>query len=222
VRTTVFGPAGIEDQIRTDIDLLLKVPQGDLEKLCDWLAATPKPIPLAWSDIAEIVQFLSLEPREANRVLTVLRYLLTNSRAFRLTSDGVRTDIEAAGYKHDEAERVIALLTKLEGVKERVYRSAMRRGYEIKGLPTLDDVNMMWDIRPMFEEFAYDRDPEGQSYEKFVGHTNVLILELLASRETNEQVSVTFQLSEDEFDKLSRAIDRAKRQLEIAKREMAL
>jgi hypothetical protein len=88
------------------------------------------------------------------------------------------------------------------------------------GLPTIDDLNLVWDIRPIFEEPAFAPEPSAQGYEKLVSTTSLLILEISATREDGQGESKTYQLSEDDFDRLFESLKKARRQLEIIKKTL--
>lgn len=222
MRTRLFGAGGIEDDVKRDLDVLVALPQRDIDHLGRWLSETRKPIPFTWSDIGELIEGTSLAPRTANQMLTLLRYLLTNWRTFGLTLDDVRNDLAAVGYREQDLDKIIGLLKSLEASKEMIYKSALKSSYEMAALPTVDDINAVWDLRPMFAEFAYDAEPIGSAYEDLVGSTYVFLLEILASRENGKRESVTYQLSEDDFERLSDTLNRARRQLEIIKKRAIL
>jgi len=218
LKTKLFGSGGIEDGLKKDLGILLETPDEDLGRIATWLLETPRPIPLTWSDIAELVEGTSLDPRTANRVLVVLRYLLTNWRTYDLTLDEIQSDLKAVGYSDPEVAKVTGFLSKLKDARERVFKSAVRRTFETRGAPTIDDVNLMWDVRPMFQGPAYDVEPQGKAFENLVGHTHLLILEITGSSQNGIQESRTYQLSEDDFDRFCLAFERAKKQLEIVKK----
>jgi hypothetical protein len=222
VKTRLFGTGGIDDEVKADLDNLAGLPQKDIDHLGRWLSETRTPIPFAWSDIGELIEGTSLNPKTANRALTLLRYLLTNWRTFGLTIDDVKSDIGSLAYKEADAKKILGLLEKLEPSKELIYKSALKNSYEVTALPTVDDINAVWDLRPMFAEFAYDAEPIGSAYEELVGSTYVFLLEILASREDRKKESVTYQLSEDDFDRLLETLNRARKQLEIIKKRAIL
>ncbi len=222
MKTKLFGTSGIDPDIKRDLDALAELPQQDVDFLGRWLLASRKPIPFTWSEIEDLVNGTSLDPKAANRILTLLRYLLTNWRAYALTMEDVKNGLSSVGYPPPELSKIAGLLESLESIKEFVYKAAVKSSYEVTALPTVDDINVVWDIRPMFAEFAYDPEPQGSAYEELVGSTYLFLLEILASREDRKQESVTYQLSEDDFDRLLETLHKAKKQLEIIKKKAIL
>jgi hypothetical protein len=221
VATKVFGSGGIEEQARKDIDELLSLPQKAVDYIARWIIESKNPIPFTWSDIQQIVEGTSLEPRVVDRVLILLRHLLSNWRIYGLTLDEIKGDLSAFGYTQEQVNRLGDLLAQLQDAKERVYRAGLKRSFEITAVPTIDDVNIVWDLRPVFEEFAYETEPRNNSYENLVTNTYVLLFEILASREDGDnKESATFQLSEDDFERLFRAFEKARRQLEVIKKKL--
>lgn len=221
MKTRLFGSGGIEDVTRQDLSLLIGLPPADVERFITWLSEPSRPIPYTWSEVDQLAEGTTLDVRGANRVLVLLRFLLTNWRASDLSEGDIRADLRAVGYEEADVEKVASFLLKLEGARERVYRAYVKRAHEVRGLPTIDDVNMFWDIRPVFESSAYDTEPESKAYESLVGRTHVLILEVISSPETGVQKSLAYQLSEDDFERLSQAFERAKRQLDVVKKSFA-
>jgi len=220
VATKIFGAGGIEDQARKDIDELLSVPQEDLGRIVRWIVDSKDPIPFTWCDIQQIVEGTSLQPRVVDRVLVLIRSLLANWRTYGLTLEDIKRDLAAFGYKKDQVDRVVNLLAQVENAKERVYRAGLKRSYELTALPTIDDINIVWDLRPIFEEFAYDTEPLDNAYENLVTNTYVLLFEIFASRKNGLRQSATYQLSEDDFERLCKAFEKARRQLEIIKKKV--
>lgn len=220
--TRIFGSSGIEEQARKDIDTLLSLPQKDADHIVRWLTESKEPLPLSWSEIHRIVENTSLEPSVVDRVLILLRHLLSNWRTFGLTLEDIKKDLASFGYNEEQVNRIGGILHQLQDAKERVYRALLKRSYEVAGLPTIDDVNIVWDLRPVFEEFAYDTEPISNSYENLVSSSYVLLLEVLASRENGHRESATYQLSEEDFERLLGALEKARRQLEIIKKKLLI
>jgi len=222
LKTKLFGSTGLEDETREDLAVLLESEQSDLDRLASWLTQSAHTIPLAWSEIEEMVEGTSFDASTANQALLVTRFLLSRWCSLELTLPEISADLIKVGYSDKEAQKLVSFLAKLQDVRERVYRSAMKRGHEIRGLPTIDDLNLVWDIRPVFQDYAYDSPPGDSAYERIVTHTYTLIAEILASRENGEQESVSIQLSEDDLERLMQALQRSKKQLEVAKKHFGL
>lgn len=157
--TRIFGSGGIEDQARKDIDQLLSLQQKDIDHIARWIVESKDPIPLTWSDVEQLTEGTSLEPRVVDRVLVLLRSFLTNWRTYGLTLEDIKADLASFGYNKEQVDRVGAVLGQIENAKERVYRAGAKRTFELTALPTIDDINVVWDLRPVFEEFAYDIEP---------------------------------------------------------------
>jgi hypothetical protein len=221
LKPSLFGPGGLEREMRQDFDVFFAMTEADKDKFASWLSETSRPIPLSWSEIEQLADGTSLQPGAADRVLVLLRFLLTNWKTTDLSLEEIEADLVSTDFSKEQARKVTEFISKLKDVRERVYRSSLKRSYEIYGLPTIDDINLFWDIRPIFQSSAYDSDPDARGCENLITHTNVLIVEIQASPERGQQISSAFQLSEDEFGRLSLAFERVKRQLEIVKKKFA-
>jgi hypothetical protein len=116
-------------------------------------------------------------------------------------------------------DKLVRFFSTLESVKGKVHKSLLKNVYEKIGLPTVDDMNIVWDLRPVFEELAYVTGPETDRCESLVGSVYVLLLEISASRADGKQESQTYQFSERDFDRFFGALTRAKRQLESFKKK---
>jgi hypothetical protein len=84
-------------------------------------------------------------------------------------------------------------------------------------LPTIDDINVVCELRPLFGDPAYEASPMGADYDKLLGFTEVVLLEIVGSNSNGGEFHSTYQMTEREFDHLLEGLRRARRQFEIMK-----
>src|SRR5947207_5575811 len=123
--------------MRQDFDVFFSMTVADKDKFASWLSETSRPIPLSWSEIEQLADGTSLNPGAADRVLVLLRFLLTNWKTSDLSLEEIEADLVSTGFSQEQAHQVTEFLPKLKDVRDRVYRSSLKRSYEIYGLPTI-------------------------------------------------------------------------------------
>jgi len=222
LESKVFGPEGISDQVKRDLDTLMGLSEQQLNSFGAWLADRANPIPVAWSEIEDLRGSAGLDGETTNNLLGLLRMIFTNWHTSSLTASDVRHELESLKYPEEQVARFTDFLSRSERLRERVYRAAMRRSYELAGLPTIDDLSIVWDLRPVFQEPAFSPETDIGALENLVTQTFVMLLEISASRKDGKRESQTYQLSEDECDRLLTALTNSKRQLEVFKKKLLI
>jgi hypothetical protein len=124
----------------------------------------------------------------------------------------------------DEAQLsvLVNFLELLSGVKERVWARQRERVERFLGLPTIDNVNIVWSARPVFGDDAcrYDEiDREDDSHKRFIGLTYLAVLEMISPDFYGQKQRTAIQFTEDQFQRLLRGMKRASDQLGILKEQ---
>jgi hypothetical protein len=201
------------------LEFLVRLPESDLKVVEDWFATTKRFTSLEWSDYADAVSKTELDVDQFEQCVSILVYILSRSVAEGLKLEDIIHDFEELGFDPDLRPTLQRILEGLLPIGPKVHADRLQRFYEQAGLPTVDDVNIVCDLRPVFADLAYQAPPLGARYSEVVGFTHVVIMEITTSgAESYDPVQkISFQLSEREFERLSEGFDRAKKQLSVLK-----
>lgn len=214
----LFGSTGPTPAFRRDFGLLTRLDDRELELLASWFSDAPNVVTPSENELVSLAAEFQLNPEELGRAIAVIRFILNSWRELDLSLEDVNRDLETIfGHDHAIRARIHQLLGRLADSRDRVHRAVLRRAHETSGLATIDDVTLLWDIRPVFGDFTYPPEANAAAVTELLDYTYVLILEFEASHADGKSETTSVQLSEDEFLRLAQAIDRAKQQLEVLK-----
>jgi len=200
-----------------DLENLARLPQRDLDRLRNWFVTTRTFTSLDWPDYAEGVKKSDLSVEEFEKHVSVIQYVLNRWNAEKLSVAQVTSDLPKFGLKPRAVSKLAKLFGSLEKVGRRVYLDSIRSFHENVALPTIDDINVVCELRPLFGDPAYEAPPMGAEYDKLFGFTEVMLLEIVASDSRGGETSATYQLTERDFDNLLQGLTRARRQFEVMK-----
>jgi hypothetical protein len=212
-----LGIAEADDFLRRGLDELLDLESDQLAKLGLLLSNPDSGVPEASSELKRLSDETGLDSQVLYRILPVIRYLLFAWRKARFSLPEVLVDLRKAGIEDEKVERSKLLLEPLEAVREMYFAHSLKNRLELVGGPTIDDLSLVWDVRPIFSSSAYPPDRGEEDGAEWIGHTYVLSLEISASRRDGQQESTSLQLSEQDFDQFERAMARARQQLVVLK-----
>lgn len=213
----LFGSTGPTPAFKRDFQLLARLSDPELESLSKWFANAQNSVSPGDAELSALSVDFSVNPEELGRVIALLRFVLNSWRELEISVEDISKDLTTLGYDSSTVQKIARLLVSLEGSRDRVHRAVLRRAYETSGLPTIDDVNLVWDIRPVFGDFTYSPESRPGAVLELLDYVYVLILEFEASRADGKSETSSLQLSEEEFTKLADALARAKQQLDVLK-----
>jgi len=214
------GGRATSSQFADDLRLLLNLDSQKRAGFARLFQDMPNLYPNSTADLAPLASELQMDRNELGRMIAMTRFVLHRWSISDLSEADLRTDFLETKFEESESEVLVEFFRSVAGTRDKVRRAALKRAYEQLGLPTVDDINLVWDIRPMFEEAAYTLSPKANEYETLVGKAYVLLFEVSASRTDGLKESKTFQLTEDDFERLFIAFQRVRRQLEIVKQKV--
>jgi hypothetical protein len=217
----LFGLTAPSEAFKPDLDRLLALKDRNLQRIAAWVEESPDVNPETWQEMSKLSEMIGLPPQELNKILILTRFLLTNWKARNLTLDDILSDLVLLGYNEDQLAKGKRFLEQVGTAKEKVHRLVLKRAEERTILPTIDDINIVWDARPVFEDRAYSVQPIGDSYQNLIGTVYVMLLEISASRADGSEATETYQFTEAEFERLTEALSRARKQLEIFRRAVS-
>ena len=97
----------------------------------------------------------TLLPEQFTESADVLKYILESWYMYGLQLPEIQRDLLLLNCPRERIERLGSLLERLRPARDRVYRDYMRFDHENAVLPTLNDINVVCDLRPVFEDTVY-------------------------------------------------------------------
>jgi hypothetical protein len=215
----IFGPSGVPDEeIKRGLKTLFEIEPSTWEDLVEWFRTTES-FDEPNEGLSPIVAASSLSPELFSECIYVLRFILEAWKIHSLKLIDIQRDLFALGYEPDQIDRLGALLQRLEPVKERVYSGFIRSEFENAVLPTLEDIDAVCDMRPIFEDYIYPAPAKstGADYKKLIGFSYMILLELVTEDSGGEKQKLSFQMTEKSLGDFQAALERAHDQLDILK-----
>ncbi len=206
------------EKLEEDLKSLLDTPTDRLDRIAAWLLDSGNPVPTGVADLSRMATAVEVDERSLREHLNLLRYILSTWRKQGFVLDNIREDLQQLAFDPDVIEKGLAFFAKVEPLKEQFFAIMLRGVAEFTGLPTIDDISLTWDLRPLFASQAYSPgDIDDESLIEWVSHTNLLIMEISASTKSGKNQGLTIQLTESEFDDLEKSLARARKQLDFLK-----
>lgn len=206
------------EKLKRDLSTLLDLPSEKLQHLAHWLGSGTNPIPTTSAEFSRMAESTDLDQRALIDVMAVLRFVMVSWRKLGLTLDDLTADLCLMGFEQNVVDKGTAFFAALEPAKEQFFAVTLRSAIEQAGLPTIDDMSLIWDLRPIFASPVYPiAEGDDTGVTEWISHTNVLIFELNSSRSDGKSEPLSVQLSETDFEELEVAVSRARKQLEAIK-----
>ncbi len=210
--------SGADESLKRDLGLLLGWTDQQRSTIISWLRKTGGHSQVSWAELNSLSRMLGLDSGEVSRVVFFARFVLSNWESSNLGIEELKADFRSLEVSETELSEVAAFFSELNDVRKAVQAGYLEGIYENLGLPTIDDINLIWDIRPVFKEFAYlqgeNKDKnENEDYTKVLRHSFMLIMELISTRTDGNNETATFQFSVAEFENFVQGIQKAQKQL---------
>jgi hypothetical protein len=205
------------EKLKTDLAALLALSESQLAAISAYLADTKNPLPDTSVDVSRMAEAVGVDDTELDRHLSLIRYMLTNWRKSGASLSEAEKELVLVGYRGEELAKAVNFFGQLEQLKEKFFVVTARALTEVSGLPTIDDMSFVWDIRPIFglDSWPSRGADDGANYSNWLAHINMLIIEITSSNREGEKQSVSVQLAENEFEELEKLVKRARQQLEV-------
>jgi hypothetical protein len=216
----VFGSSVVPDEEFTKgLRTLFDIEEEAWDDLAKWFLTTE-----SFDDIDDssspAVAASSLLPEQFSECVYALRFILEAWQVHALQLLDIQRDLFALGYDNEKIDRLAAtLLQRIEPVKKRVYASFIRFQHENAILPSIEDIDVVCDIRPIFEDYVFPAPAKGSGvdYRKILGFSYMVLVELLSEDIEGKTRKLSFQMTEKSLDDLQSALQRARDQLDILK-----
>ncbi|MBL8237448.1 MAG: hypothetical protein JNM66_08525 [Bryobacterales bacterium] len=198
-----------------DLDKLAALEKAQLDAIAAWILSRKRFSELEPDDYNTVVAETGLVPDDFIAHIRFTQYLLTlKTRHQPSEADFDREIRQMITLEETNRERATGYFKQLDGVSFDVFFDSLRRVHEELVLPVVEDVNMVWDIRPVFGAATYEMRPMSEPVDQIYGFTNILMLEVMGRTTDNKKHRAAFQLTEAEFEKLEMAFARARKQLQ--------
>lgn len=188
--------------------------------IISWLRKNGGDAQLSWAELNSLSHTVGRDSGEVARAVFFARFVLSNWESSNLGIEDLRADFRSLEVNENDLPKAAAFFSELSDVRKAVQAGYLEGIYEKLGLPTIDDINLIWDVRPVFKEFAYSPD-ESDDYAQLLRHSFILILEIISTRTDGNNETAAYQLSVAEFENFVQGIERARGQLAVLKKVYA-
>jgi hypothetical protein len=170
------------------------------------------------------VRLSGLLPDDFVRISGAVRFVLEAWYRSRVELKDVLADLVLLGLGSEQVEEIQKVFRRLEGTRAALSHAGMLDFVQAVGLPSVEDINIICECRPVFGAHAYPPSPtpDRDRYTTIVGITPLIIFEVRTNDYTNRQQRTAFQLTEQEFVKLRDSMTRAMEQLRVMKERLQL
>src|ERR1700733_2306527 len=172
----LFGLGGFPgDRFRKGLKALFALTQRDWEVVENWFLTTESSDP---QDAVSSPAFIAsaLTPDQATGSIEVLQFILEAWHRRGLDLQAIQRDLMLLGLTPEEIERLASLLERIGHVKKKSWASYMRSQHENAVLPTLEDIDMVCDLRPFFEDYVYPMpETEIVQHKSLLGFTYMIL-----------------------------------------------
>ena len=214
----LFGPSSVPDeQFVEDLNTLFGIDQDGWDLVAEWFLTTDRFDPEGALSSPAVVAS-ALLPEQFIASVNAVRYLLEAWHIYSLQLSEIQHDLIVLGHPAVQVGRLGALLSQLERVKQPVHSALMRSDQENAILPTLEDIDVVCDVRPIFGDYVYPiPEPGDNSHTKLLGFSYMTLMGLSLEDFEGNRHTLSFQMTEDTLADFKAALQRATDQLDILK-----
>jgi len=214
----IFGPSGVPDnEFKKGLHTLLES-EPAWNDLAQWFLTTES-FEEDDEHSSRAMSATSLLPEQFFDCVYALRFILEAWQIHHLRLLDIQRDLFALGYDSDAIDRLGGLLQRIEPARGRVYASFIRSEHENAILPTLEDLDVVCDLRPIFEDYVFPAPvaAAGVDYKRIMGFSCIVLVELVTEDSEGRNHRLSFQMTEKALADLQSALGRAHDQLDILK-----
>lgn len=216
----IFGPdQRPPDGFKDDLGAFLRLDDQERDVIADWFLST-RSYELYEPSLPPAVVVSTLLPEQFRQTAGVIRQLLNSWQRFGLELRDIERDLLLMGFGPEHLSVLSAFLVRLSPIKERLWLDGIEGFQHAVGLPTIDDVNIVWNARPLFggsPYYYFAVEGDEACYRTFLGLTYLATMEIIASDDYGQRQRTAIQLNEDDFQRLLLGMKRAGEQLSILK-----
>lgn len=205
------------DDFRDNLRAFLRLDDQQRSALASWFLSA-RTYALNQPSLPPDVAASTLLPFEFKVTAWVIRLLLNSWYRYGLELRDIERDLLLLGFGPEDLSILSPFLARLSPIKERIWLDGIEGEQHVVGLPTIDDVNIVWNVRPLFggKPWHYYR-ADGDNHTDFLGLTYLATLEIITSDFSGQKQRTAIQLNEDDFHRLLQGMKRSGEQLDILK-----
>jgi hypothetical protein len=214
----LFGPGGSPSKhFQRDLKVLLDLDDEAWDLLVNWFLTTGD-FDDEHGASSPAITASALLPEQFSQSADVLKYILESWHMYGLQLQEIQRDLLLLNCPRERIERLGSLLERLGPVRDRVYCDYMRFDHENAVLPTLEDLNVVCDLRPVFEDTVYPIPEAIQvRHTKLLGYSYMVLMEIFTEDFGGRTQRFGFQMNEATLADFQAALQRAREQLDILK-----
>jgi hypothetical protein len=220
VEYKIFGAARQPpDDFKEDLAAFCHLEEEQRNEIVEWFLSADS-YELFAPHLPPSIAASTLLPEQFRQAAGVIRYLVNGWQGRGLELRDIERDLLLLGCDSEQINVLLVVLDRLSPIKERVWIESRREFELFTGLPTIDDVNIVWNAKPVFGGDAYyyfDGDSFEGSYDKFLGLLYLATMEISASDNSGEKQRIAVQMDERTFERFLRSMKRAGDQLKMLK-----
>jgi len=215
----IFGPDQRPPvEFREDLEAFFRLDDQQRDAITNWFLSARR-YDLYQQELPPTIVASTLLPEQFRQAAGVVRQLLSRWQHYGLELHDIERDVLLLGIGQRQLGILTNILGRLASIKERVWLDFVEGTQHVVGVPTIDDVNIIWDARPLFGRRAYNYYAvDGDDlYRKFCGLTYLATVEIITSDNYGQRQRTAVQLNEEGFERLLRGMKRAGEQLGVLK-----
>jgi len=218
VEYKIFGPSQRpSDDFKGDLEAFFRLDDQQRDAIANWFLSA-RSYKLYTPEVPPIIAASTLLPEQFWQTADVVRQLLDSWQRYGLELLDIERDLLLLGFGQEQLGILSSLLVRLASIKERVWLDNLEGFQHLVGLPTIDDVNIVWNARPLFGGDPYYYAVDGDdAYRRLFGLTYLATVEIITSDNYGQKQRTAIQLNEEGFERLLLAMKRASEQLGILK-----
>jgi hypothetical protein len=214
----LFGPGGYpSSRFKAGLSGLFALDDAAWDTLANWFL-TAETLDVNKGLSSPTIVAGSIRPEEFEEAAEVVLYMLQAWHAQGLQINELQRDLMLLGYHREQIERLTALLNRVSKIKVDAHQHLMREYHETATVPMLQDIDLICDIRPIFEHYNYPPEESGKlSHTKLLGFSCVVLAELEAVDRNGKAHTFSFQMTEERLIQLQNALKSVAEQMDILK-----
>jgi hypothetical protein len=219
VEFKIFGPdQRPPDDFKEDLEAFFRLDDQQRDVIAGWFLSARSYEPYEPS-LPPAVVASTLLPEQFRQTAGVIRRLLNSWQRYGLELRDIERDLLLLGFSPEPLGILSAFLARLSPIKEQVWLDSIEGTQSVLGLPTIDDVNILWAARPLFggDPYYYFSADGDSPYTRLLGLAYLATVEIITSDFYGRQERTAIQLNEEGFQRLVRSLKRAGEQLDILK-----
>lgn len=208
------------EEFKDDLAAFCRLDEEQRKSIVEWFLSSST-YELYEPHLPPAIAASTVLPEQFRQAAGAIKSLLYGWQEQALELQDVERDLLRLGCDAEQIAILLGALDRLSSIEEHVWVEGRKRFEGFVGLPTIDDVNLVWNARPTFGGDAfyfYDSVSNEALYDKFLGLVYLATMEISASDSNGDNKQrIAIQMDEQAFERLLRGMKRAGDQLKVFK-----